>query len=229
MRFKRWGVISGMILILAGAVVPSWVLADDLNGPSQLELGGKFGVEKDTIPINFGINNGDGDYTAIGLDYWISDKSALQLLGFVNFYSSPGENFNGSGVYNSGQTWGTGLGYKYNFREPFHGLFIQLLGRVTYAQVNSTSHNVESNTTDYSETLSFFGGVGFEFFIPFWQALSISANVGYQLSYDDGWSLALNNPIYLRPASVYQPYRYFEGGVVSDGFTLDTLSITFYF
>jgi hypothetical protein len=229
MRRKRFIAFIRASFLLVLVIVPTWAWADDLNGSSQLELGGKFGVEKDTIPINFGINNGDGDYTAIGLDYWFSNKSALQLLGFVNFYSNPAEDFNGSRVYDSSQAWGTGLGYKYNFREPFHGLFIQLLGRVTYAQAKSTSHNTQSNTTAYSETLSFFGGVGFEFFIPFWQALSISANVGYQLSYDDGWSLTLNNPIYFSAASVYQPYRYFEGGIVSNGFTLDTLSITFYF
>jgi hypothetical protein len=221
----------GLCLLLLGAG-RSW--ADNMQSdPNHLALGGKLGVETDTLYINEGSPNGLNGAaniaeTSLGLNYWLSDKSALQLFGFCSFYSSPDTDFTGNIVYDFSDTWGLGLGYKYNVSEPFKGLFIQLLGRVTYAQNSSPFHQPVEFTNGFSETLGFFAGAGFEFFIPFWQALSLSANVGYLVTYNDGWSSTEYNPGYGGTNS-YESFNYWRGGILSNGFTITTIAINFYF
>lgn len=200
---------------------------------SHLELGGKFGVGTDSIFLSQGspniFNSSGYSYNSVDFTYWLSGSSALQLLGFANLYSYPGYDFTGAAVNNPSQAWGTGIGYKYNAKEPFKGLFVQLLGRVTYAQETDDQIQSTAENKDFYETFGFFGGIGFEYFLPFLPALSLGANVGYLFGYDDGWTLDHENPSYSSAKDKYQPYHYWQGGVVSNGFTLNTLTINFYF
>jgi hypothetical protein len=90
------------------------------------------------------------------LRYWLTDQTALDLLGSV-------ENDSGSGA----------LGLTQNLAHPSRDLFIQGLARVT---VERLVYN-DSYFPDYT-SLSFTLGIGFEAFMPFCESLSLSGWIG---------------------------------------------------
>jgi hypothetical protein len=160
-------------VLLAGL----WILAQSLVAapkPSKKSegLAGTFGFAADSVGGGGGTLSGFSAPNAVGFRYWILDELGADAALAVN----------NSSAATATNTFGLGLGVVYNLRQPVPGLYIQTLGRLSFS---ADSTNVGGSSVN-TNTLSLFGGVGFEAFIPAWPKLSVSGGTGLQFSTTSG-------------------------------------------
>jgi hypothetical protein len=108
------------------------------------------------------------------------------------------------------------------------------LARVTYAEFineqtvgwnNNIANQVQEN---YAESFVISAGLGFEYFMPFCDSLSVQGNLAFAGSYNDGWESELYNPNQ-NQTNYTLKYSYWRTTFVSTGLTLSTVSVHFYF
>jgi hypothetical protein len=194
--------------------------------PDVLHLGGRLGFGTGFVP--FDTNTYSFSLTTISGRLWLSDQFCLDLQGAYNGFSSAGTGFNNTSISNPNTTYALGLGGKLNIKEPMKYLFIQLLGQVsftdnTYQQSGDTQINVIDN-----RTLGMFAGIGFEYFIPFLDALSVESNIGFYSDLNWVTNTTQYLPSFDRPNYV-QTNNYYSNLIQVNGMTFNTLIIHFYF
>ena len=120
-----------------------------------------------------------GEPNALSLRYWVTEKLCWEGLLALNVTSSPGGETNADNTGTS-TNFGGGLGtsFRYNFRQPVRGVFIQWIGRATLGVLGQTVNNGEEEIATLTTNFSLFAGLGFEAFLPVWEALSVEGNVG---------------------------------------------------
>jgi hypothetical protein len=167
---------------------------------------------------------------------WLSDQAALDVLATANAGSNAGFDFNGNPTNFPNTTWGAGLQLRGNLTAPFRNLRLQGLFRATYAQFNQqevtwTNNNITNQIQDcYSETFLLSAGLGFEYFMPFCDSLSVQGNLAFTGAYNDGWISESFNPSQnLGQANYTVKYSNFRTAIVTTGLTLSGLSVHFYF
>ncbi len=176
-----------------------------------------------------------GNISVLALDatYWLSEKSALDLLVTGNFSSNPGTDFNGNSVNYPDNIWGLGLQWRYNIASPARNLLIQGLLRGTYCQYNfeqiwNSNNNIALQLFQgYSESYCLSVGAGFEYFLPFFDSISLQGNILFTASYNDGWLTSLYNPNQNTPNYTLN-YSYYRTLFSNTGLNLTTLTIHFY-
>jgi hypothetical protein len=210
---------------------------------TEFSLAGKFGIGTDNIRIDENAGS-TASLLALDITYWLSDKTALDFLGdyAVAGTSYPAFGFNGQYSNYTNQVLGVGFGLRQNLASPIRHLRLQGLFRATYAQYNysyppwwnsqtMTAYQIQSQ---FSETLQFSAALGFEYFMPFCDALSVQSNLAYVVSQNDGWETETYNPAlpslgYGTYTNTSSKFSYIRTGLVLNGLTLSTLSIHFYF
>jgi hypothetical protein len=234
--------IMGLFFILAmglgsalWADTPPTVEADQPLSPSptatpvttdDLHLGGRLGFGTGFVP--FDINTYGFNLTTVSGRLWLSDQFCLDLQGAYDSYTSAGTSFNNVTVYNPNTTYALGLGGKFNIKEPMKYLFIQLLAQVSFTDNNyQQSADTQINTVD-NQTLGMFAGIGFEYFIPFLDNLSVESNIGFYSDFNWVTTTTQYLPAYGLPVAVKQTSDY-SNLIQVNGMTFNTLIVHFYF
>ncbi len=212
----------------------------------SLNLGGKFGIGTDSIRLDETLQGGTNfttaSLTALDATYWLSDKSGLDFLGTFTAGSSPSYDLSGNPSDYPNKIWGLGLGFRRNLGSPIRNLRLQGLFRATYAQYTTssvdwlyvytpTAYQVQSQ---FNETFLLSAGLGFEYFLPFCDSLSVQSNLAYTVSQNDGWVSQTFNPNlpnlgYPGFNNSTLKYSYLRTGFAVNGLTLSSVSIHFYF
>ena len=183
---------------LPDTMAASALPATPVAAPAALHLKDKFAIGTDSIRVDensTGIGNttGTASLTAMDAIWWFSDDSGLDFLVTFSTTQTPGVDFNGEATNYPNQIFGGGLGYRYNLNSPEKGLLIQGLARVTYAHYTNqqllwyyapANVNFENGTVN-SESYNFILGVGFEYFMPFCQSLSVQSYLAFDAEYRD--------------------------------------------
>ena len=215
--------------------------------PGEAHLGGKLGIGTDSIRVDEnGIAVGSIANTAslIGLDaiYWLSDNSGLDILATVSEADNPGPDNNGNATDYPTFIYGYGLGLRQNLSSPMKGLKIQGLLRFTYSNYsNQQDLNIHTNpnlsfekAVLNSETFTGLLGLGFEYFLPFCEFISVQSYVSLTESFNDNSSSVTYNPAmatygYVVPFNYSYSTSYWRTGFLLNGLSLSTLSVHFYF
>jgi hypothetical protein len=116
---------------------------------------------------------------AIAVRWWATDKLGLDLLGAANVSSLNGTTGSSTASNPGGQTFGLGVGVKYNLTEPSHDLLAQIVAKGTYGTAAQTGATSQLSTT------AIFVGAGFEAFVPGWEWLSLEGSAGATLNSQD--------------------------------------------
>jgi hypothetical protein len=192
------------------------------DAKNELHLSGKLGFGTGFIPFN----NYSFTLNTLSARLWLSEKFCLDLEGTYNGYSNSGTDLNGNAVQDPNQTYGIGLGFKYNVKEPVKNLFIQLIGQASYAaNIYRSSQTYEIDNYN-NQTWGSFVGIGFEYFIPFFDSLSVESNVGYSMDFYN--STTTSQYSYGGPEVITTKNTYGSSTLVN-GLTINTLIIHFYF
>ncbi len=214
------------------------------DAEKPLSLAGRFGIGSDSIRLDedqlntVSISINTISLTALDATYWLSNGSALDFLGAFSASDNPNFDFNGNTTNYPNQTWGIGLGYRQNLSTPIRDFRIQGLLRASYAQYKNDQliwWNTQTGVgydvqTQFSETILFSAGLGFEFFAPFCESLSLQSNLAYSISQNDGWvTQTFNAPLTPGYKNFTSTYSYVRSGLVLSGLSLSTLSVHFYF
>jgi hypothetical protein len=181
----------------SGAVTTTSATADDLQPSSQLRpLAKRWGAGLETIP-GAGLDSfGCGLIAvpnAVSARYWVTDRLAVDGMLSVLIASQSNDvaiETEGGSVDGNGQSWGFGVGVRYNLTEPSRNLMAQLVGKASFADSRahlSLSENSDNSTGTYStdveqDTTAMFLGVGFEAFVPGWNWLSLEGSLGLSVS-----------------------------------------------
>jgi hypothetical protein len=223
------------LLLAAGAV--SAASTEEAPPPSgeekpALQLTQRLGFGTDTIPLAYSYSYNSfymSDLNAISVRYWLSETIAVEVLGTYRNYSNQGIGFDGGFVLDPVQNWGAGLGLKFNLRRPVPNLFIQALLRASYARGDNQSSNYSTIQTSNNETLGAFAGIGFEYFIPFVDSLSVESCIGYMFATSYSTGVTRYNPsVYTYGDSDYGRTTLYND-IVIRGLTPTTISVHFYF
>ncbi len=191
--------------------------------PTELQLSDRLGFGTGWIA--------DQNYTdsALSVRYWLSEKCCLDLFFNYSGFSQPGDDFTGKPLLDPQQTIGTGLGLKVNVKQPVKNLFIQLIGQATYCDQNYRDSNTDEVSTYDYQTFGGFAGIGFEYFIPFFDSLSVEANIGYSGTIETSTTGTSYNPVYYPGKQNQTIVQTYPGGHVQvNGMSLSTLNIHFY-
>ncbi len=206
-----------------------------------LSFEGKFGIGYEYIRVDEVQNTSYNNFVTnnlLSLDttYWISNQTALDILATANAGSYMGTDFNGNSTNFPNTTWGGGLQLRDNLSAPLHDLRLQALFRATYAQFSqeevnwSSNYNITYQIQDcYSETFLLSAGLGFEYYLPFCDSLSVQGNLAYSGAYNDGWISETFNPKYNVGANYTIKYSNYRTAFVLTGLTLSGVSVHFYF
>jgi hypothetical protein len=192
----------------------------------DLHLGGRLGFGTGMVP--FDINTYGFNLTTISGRLWLSDQFCLDLEGAYNSYTSSGTGFYDIAVSNPNTTYSFGLGGKLNIKEPMKYLFIQLLAQVSFTDNNyQQSGDTQINTIN-NETVGMFAGIGFEYFIPFLDNLSVESNIGFYSNLNWVTTITEYLPTYNLPNNVKTTNDY-SNLIQVNGMTFNTLIVHFYF
>jgi|GEM_PF-2849364 hypothetical protein len=142
----------------------------------------RWGFGLDTIP-GASVNPLSGSLVsqpnAIAIRWWATDKLGLDLLAAANVSSLSGATGSSTTSNPGGQTYGVGVGVKYNLTEPSHDLLAQIVARGSYGTAAQTGATSQLSTT------ALFVGAGFEAFVPTWDWLSLEGSAGLTLNSQD--------------------------------------------
>ena len=147
---------------------------------AAMKLGGRWGIGFDSIP---GASSGTGLVpgltapNALAVRYWVTEGFSWDGLVAVNLNSQPSGGAGSTGVPagTDQRAIGGGTVMKFNLKRPTRWLLAQALGRASLASLQQVS-----NTGRGGQTTNTFGlgvGLGFEAFMPFWEALSVEGNI----------------------------------------------------
>ena len=147
---------------------------------APLKLAGMWGVGFDSIPgasAGTGLVPGLTAPNALAVRYWVTESFSWDGLVAVNLNSQPSGGAGATGVPagSDQKAYGVGTVMKLNLKRPTRWLLAQAIGRASLASLQQAS-----NTSTNSQTTSTFGlgaGLGFEAFMPFWEALSVEGNI----------------------------------------------------
>jgi hypothetical protein len=228
---------------------PSPAASNPVTTPRELHLAGKFGIGTDTIRIDenstsAGSSPGTALITAVDAIWWLSDDSGIDFLATLSEGQNPGVDFKGNEYNYPNEILGAGLGYRQVVASPVRELKIQGLARATYGHYSnqlelwyySPANLSFESGNERSENFVFMAGLGFEYFMPFCESLSVQSYLCYVASYTDnsasttynstmanyGYSLSgFNNTSYQS--------SYWRTSLLLSGLSLSTLSVHFYF
>ena len=152
-----------------------------------VEVAHKVGIGFDSIP---GASAGTGVIpafaapNALSLRYWQSENLGWDLLLAGDTSSQPGGNdAAGNPVDNTTRAFGVGIKAKYNWKRPSDWVLVQVVGRASVASLSQDVTNPLSGRIDQATgTFNLFLGLGFEAFIPAWEAISVEASTGASVS-----------------------------------------------
>jgi hypothetical protein len=157
-------------------------LSNFIAKPQLRPMAHRWGFGLDTIP-GASVNPLSGSLVsepnAIAIRWWATDRLGLDLLGAANVSSLNGTTGSSTATNPGGQTFGVGVGVKYNLTEPSHDLLAQLVARGSYATAEQTGATSQLSTT------ALFVGAGFEAFVPGWDWLSLEGSAGLTLNSQD--------------------------------------------
>ncbi len=189
-----------------------------------LVLAGRFG---------FGYNPVSGFYE---MDYWLSEKSALDLLFSSNTYGNPSFDFNPNATSQSNDGWGLGLVYRNNLLAPARNLRFQGLVIADYSYNDNYLSNLNNNLVteiyeNKNENFQWGVGLGFEYFLPFCDSLSLQSALFYTATANFYTYRNVYNPSQSgNPPNSNQTNFYLRVGDFSNsGLTLNAVNIHFYF
>jgi hypothetical protein len=212
-----------------------------------LRLKGKLGIGTDSIRVDQNSTSytaapGTSTYNAIDLTWWLDEKSGVDIFATYSLTNNPGADFTGATYAYPTDVIGAGIGYRRNLASPSRFLRLQALARVTAARYKSDQQMSYNSTYNLNfelgnmmeKSYNFMGGVGFEFFMPFCKSLSLQSNIVFQAGYNDCNEHFTYNPAMTTygntlPANGGYYKKYWKAGVLVNGFSLNTLSIHFYF
>ncbi len=192
--------------------------------PSEkdLRLTGRFG-------IGSGFIDGDGSsYNGLSLRYWLSEKVCVDLIGYYGGYSYTGTDFNGNPVQEPYYYAGGGLAFKYNVAQLRKNFFLQLMGEGSYFHYHYQSSYTDEQFFEDNETLGLFGGLCLEYFLPFFDCLSIESTIGYQQGFDGSTTKSVYNPSETSLSNSTTTGLGTDGRLLVNGGTLDSLYLHFY-
>jgi hypothetical protein len=141
--------LSLLFLLLFAFPASTFAASKTVSPKPAMTLGDKLGVGADQLDY-FG--------TSPSLRYWLTDQTALDVIG-----------------NNEGYSGGAAVGLTLNIAHPSRDFYIQALGRVSCVFVHN-DYYYYPNTNFYSLT----GGIGFEAFLPFCESLSLSGWIGME-------------------------------------------------
>lgn len=207
---------------LSKAVAATPTPADDFH------LTGRLGFGTGMVPFN---ENVYGELlNTISARYWFSEKFCLDLEGSYNGYSDSGTDFNDNTIQTPNETYAIGLGFKYNLKEPVKYLFLQLIGQISFADNSYENAQVYQLVTTNNETWGGFVGLGFEYFIPFFNSISVESNIGYSFDINDVITQTQDNPDAYGPTPVTTTSVVTRQGLIQvNGMTASSLIVHFYF
>lgn len=189
----------------------------------DLKLSGRFGMGSGFI------NARTGSALALSLRYWVSEKACIDLLGSYNEYSNDGYTFSDAPVQEPYYQLGCGVGFKYNLAEVKKNLFLQLMAQGTFYQNHSAFLSTYvQETVDYY-TWGLFGGVSLEYFLPFFDSLSVESSIGYMQGFDSNTFNMNYNPVYYTgPLTNVTTGAGTDGRIIVNGGTLGSLYLHLY-
>jgi hypothetical protein len=226
---------------------PAVILATPGVQGEVLRLKGKFGIGTDSIRVDQNSTSytaapGTSTYSAVDLTWWLDEKSGVDFFATYSLTNNPGADFTGATYAYPTDVIGAGIGYRRNLASPSRFLRLQALARVTAARYKSDQQLSFNSTynlnfelgTMMEKSYNFMGGLGFEFFMPFCKSLSLQSNLVFQASYNDCKESITYNPAMTNygntlPANTGYYKKYWKAGVLVNGFSLNTLSVHFYF
>jgi hypothetical protein len=148
---------------------------------TALNLAGRWGIGFDSIPgasAGTGLVPGLTAPNALAVRYWVSEGFCWDGLVAVNMNSQPSGGAGATGVPagTDQRALGVGTVMKFNLKRPTRWLLAQAIGRASLASLQQVSNSGGGG----GQTTSTFGlgaGLGFEAFLPFWEALSVEGNI----------------------------------------------------
>jgi hypothetical protein len=101
-----------------------------------------------------------------------------------DYTSQPGgSDAAGNPVDNVTGAFGAGIKTKFNWKRPSEWVLFQVVGRASVAALSQDVSNALLGTLDQTtRTFNLFLGLGFEAFVPKWEALSVEASAGLSIS-----------------------------------------------
>ena len=197
--------------------------AATLTPTPELKLSGRFGIGSGFI------DNKYGSSTCLSLRYWLLDGVCVDFLGYYSGYTNPGNSFAGASVADPYYQVGGGLGFKFNLAEIRKNLFLQLdtqgsyyLNHYQFSYVN------EQDITD-NETWSLFAGIGFEYFFPFLDCLSVESSLGFMQGFDFSKAVYNYNPAQVSNTNFIATSSGTDGRLLVNGGSLGGVSLHLYF
>jgi hypothetical protein len=146
-----------------------------------MKLTGRWGFGFDSIPgasAGTGLVPGLTAPNALAVRYWVTEGFCWDGLVAVNLSSQPSGGTGSTGVPagTDQRALGVGTVMKFNLKRPTRWLLAQALGRASLASLQQVS-NSSSGGGQTTSTFGLGAGLGFEAFLPFWEALSVEGNI----------------------------------------------------
>jgi hypothetical protein len=239
-------VATAIPAVKAATVVPT-VKATPAKTEESLHLKDKFALGTDSLRVDenstgIGSTTNTASLTALDAVWWFSDDSAIDFLATVSTAQTPGVDFNGNPYQYTNQIYGGGLGYRCNVSSPMRDLKIQGLARFTYGNYSNqqqlwyyaaTNTNFETGTVN-SESYNFIAGLGFEYFLPFCENLSVQSYLAFVAEYSDNsaslnYNSAIVNYGYTGYNNTTYQTSYWRTGLLLNGLSLSSVSVHYYF
>jgi hypothetical protein len=165
-----------------------------------------------------------GDYTLTSR-YWFDDSLGLDLFLAGRDNSNDEANFLNQAVETP--TWFVlwGLGLRENLVSPAKDVYVQAIEQFYYHANYSDTFDTTDEVVEANQDITLFAGLGYEVFVPFWQNLSISGQVGAQ--FRQHWDQQTHN-FPSNPSTHYSfNFSEIDTNVPLDG--LFSTSLVFYF
>jgi hypothetical protein len=153
--------------------------------PLPLKLGGRWGIGFDTIPgastnasLGASVVPGLSSPNALAVRYWVTEGFCWDGLVTVNLSSQPPGGNGAAGVPagTDERAFGVGTRMKLNLKRPTRWLLAQAVGRASLASLQQLD-NTGSGGGNTTTTFGLGVGLGFEAFLPFWDALSVEGAI----------------------------------------------------
>jgi hypothetical protein len=123
----------------------------------------------------------------VGFRRWVDNRQAYEILGgFGSSISESRPDFGTGYSYADRQTSiHFGLGYQRNLSEPVPGLLLQGIGNLigTYSNYSTVVTTDGSSVNGTGWAVDFFVGLGFEYFIPKLERISLEGGAGFDVNY----------------------------------------------